>query len=221
MLTFTIKVLAVLAILGGSGAMAAENQQIKARSLVERQSDQSFVPDTNPLSGTCAENGLQDCIKNVLCFDPSQGQTCCHSKWGCPTGSFCLIDGKCCPDGLDPQKCAAENGVTLPADFTTETASSPLPAPTDVTTVDSITPKPKTTSPPKKFTGTTIASVTSTPTISSPPAVYTNKSMYTNVSSSPTISSPSAVFTGGANGQAMCGLVAAAVVALGLVGNIV
>lgn len=80
MLTFTIKVLAVLAILGGSGAMAAENQQIKARSLVERQSDQSFVPDTNPITGTCAENGLQDCIKDVLCFDPSQGETCCHSK---------------------------------------------------------------------------------------------------------------------------------------------
>lgn len=84
MLTFTIKVLAVLAILGGSGAMAAENQQIKARSLVERQSDQSFVPTTITGTGTCADRGEPVCAEladnTQLCYNPDQGDKCCSSK---------------------------------------------------------------------------------------------------------------------------------------------
>ena len=54
------------------------------------------------------------------CYDPTIGDICCFDKedpWACPKGSFCLVDGFCCPDGLDPTSCAADEGVSLPADF--------------------------------------------------------------------------------------------------------
>lgn len=46
---------------------------------------------------------------------------------GCPAESFCLTNQQCCPNGLDPAECAAERGITLPADFKTESAVNTNP----------------------------------------------------------------------------------------------
>jgi hypothetical protein len=45
----------------------------------------------------------------------------------CPGGSFCLTQGYCCPNELDPSTCALNNGVSLSAGFNTE-AVPPTPA---------------------------------------------------------------------------------------------
>ncbi|KAL8712366.1 MAG: hypothetical protein Q9225_006961 [Loekoesia sp. 1 TL-2023] len=111
-----------------AGALAGNLNQLVPRELQVRQ-DQSFTPSTSFGQGaTCADAfgaGYIDC--NGVCYNPGQGETCCSGNgdaYPCPSDSFCLIDGLCCPDGLPPNTCAAQNGVTLPADFSTNTATS-------------------------------------------------------------------------------------------------
>lgn len=45
----------------------------------------------------------------------------------CPAGSFCLVKGYCCPDGIDPKTCAINNNVELPADFNIASATKQAP----------------------------------------------------------------------------------------------
>jgi hypothetical protein len=80
--------------------------------------------------------------KNRLCYNPNMGQTCCSNNWACPSGSFCLVTGSCCPNvssrhvfevleldtncliqGQSPQTCANQNGVTISSDFQVPTTA--------------------------------------------------------------------------------------------------
>jgi hypothetical protein len=94
---------------------------------------QQFIPTTQTAAGdTCADAfgaGYLTCrektdSKNRLCYNPTLGQACCESTWACPNGSFCLVDPFCCPNGEDPNTCAAEKGVTLSSTFVTPSATS-------------------------------------------------------------------------------------------------
>ncbi|KAI4173699.1 MAG: hypothetical protein LQ346_008373 [Caloplaca aetnensis] len=111
-----------------AGALAGNLHQLLPRELQVRQ-DQSFTPTTNFGQGaTCADAfgpGYVDC--NGVCYNPGEGETCCAGNgdaYPCPNDSFCLINGLCCPDGLPAETCAAQNGVTLPQGFSTNTAAS-------------------------------------------------------------------------------------------------
>lgn len=120
-----------------SGSLAMDFQEwnkLNKRTIVPVQRRQTpggsaFVPGSNSGSGaTCADAfgaGFVQCGTGNECFDPSAGESCCQATYPCPSGSFCLINGYCCPNGLDVATCAAENGVTLPAGFTTSGAASP------------------------------------------------------------------------------------------------
>ncbi|KAL8704504.1 MAG: hypothetical protein Q9201_002345 [Fulgogasparrea decipioides] len=89
-----------------AGALAGNSVQLVPRELQVRQS-QAFSPETVPLSGTCAQNGLPDCN------DP------------CPGGNYCLnVNRLCCPNGLDRVTCAAKNGVKLPVSASSSTSHS-------------------------------------------------------------------------------------------------
>lgn len=96
---------------------------------VFKRQDYSFEPSTIP-GGCSAADGWAMCGAD-LCYLPSRGDVCCDpsSEWACPGGNFCLVDGLCCPDGLDPETCARDNGVTLPSDFNTSPAAASTPAP--------------------------------------------------------------------------------------------
>ncbi|PKS09329.1 hypothetical protein jhhlp_003943 [Lomentospora prolificans] len=116
-----------------------------------RRQGQAFDPDETSAPGAnCVEAfgpGYIECVPasataNRLCIIPSEGETCCDNKWGCPAASFCLVQDLCCPDGLDPQTCADQNNVDLPPDFVpggsnsssapsaTENSSAAVPSPT-------------------------------------------------------------------------------------------
>jgi len=86
--------------------------------LEARQQGGKFTPPTTTATGdTCADAfgaGYITCrdataTTNRLCYNPSIGQSCCSNTWACPSGSFCLANsnGNCCPNGLDPNTCAA------------------------------------------------------------------------------------------------------------------
>jgi hypothetical protein len=103
---------------------------------------QAFDPDETTGSGAnCIEafgEGYIECVPQTdseprLCINPDLGETCCNNLWGCPGGSFCLVQDLCCPDGLDPATCAAQNDVTLPPDFAVPSATSPHSAGPSVT----------------------------------------------------------------------------------------
>ncbi|KAL8656056.1 MAG: hypothetical protein Q9210_000494 [Variospora velana] len=130
-----------------AGAIAGNLNQLVPRELRVRQ-DQSFTPGTSFGQGaTCADAfgaGYIDC--NGTCYNPTDGETCCAGAGDacaskppqiriesladtsrtdpCPSDSFCLIDGLCCPNGLSAETCAAQNGVSLPQDFSTNAATS-------------------------------------------------------------------------------------------------
>ncbi|KAI4115930.1 MAG: hypothetical protein LQ345_003566 [Seirophora villosa] len=112
-----------------AGALAGNlKNQLVPRELQVRQ-DQSFTPSTTFGRGsTCADAfgpGFIDC--NGVCYNPGDGETCCAGSgdaYPCPSESFCLIDGLCCPDGLPAETCAAQNNVALPQGFSTNTATS-------------------------------------------------------------------------------------------------
>ncbi|KAK5661828.1 hypothetical protein OQA88_9931 [Cercophora sp. LCS_1] len=95
---------------------------------------QAFDPDESTGSGAdCVEafgKGYIECrapsgTQRRLCINPDLGETCCEASWGCPAKSFCLVEDLCCPDGLDPKTCAAQNDVSLPPGFGVPTATLP------------------------------------------------------------------------------------------------
>jgi len=125
----------------GSAALATQLNERFSDGLDPLTKRQQFVPTTTTAQGeTCADafgDGYVTCreksdTQNRLCYNPTIGQTCCSSSWACPSGSFCLVNPYCCPAGQDPKTCAAANGVSLSADFSTATASgtsaTPYPA---------------------------------------------------------------------------------------------
>jgi len=132
-------------------AQASDKNKMLVRfdSLGRRQ---AFDPGETTGSGAnCVEafgEGYVECrpasdTKNRLCINPSLGETCCNNLWGCPADSFCLVQDLCCPTGLDPKTCAAQNSVTLPAGFTVPTAPAvPSTTPPAVTSVGSSIPVP-------------------------------------------------------------------------------
>lgn len=129
-----------LALFGASSLVLAEkhtflqpSSNINVKSLLRRQSG-AFT--SNPVYGdgeTCQESfgpDSRECpstIGDSWCYTPSEGHSCCSEGYGCPAESFCLTDQQCCPNGLDPADCAAERGITLPADFKTESAVNTNP----------------------------------------------------------------------------------------------
>lgn len=90
--------------------------EARGLNVLEKRQDQQFQPTTTTATGdTCADAfgaGYETCREatdstNRLCYNPSIGQTCCSNQYACPSGSFCLNSGNCCPNGLDPNTCAA------------------------------------------------------------------------------------------------------------------
>ncbi|KAL3449961.1 hypothetical protein BJX65DRAFT_305425 [Aspergillus insuetus] len=115
--------------------------------LSKRQGGESFQPET--IASDCSD--LPMCGTSGYCYDPSIGQTCCpDGTWGCPSETFCLQDGYCCPDGLDPETCAEQNGITLtssdPEPTTTSSSSSSSSSSTPV--IPTTTSEPPATTPP-------------------------------------------------------------------------
>jgi len=118
--------IALSSLLWGASIVTAQlNERFVEDGLVKRQ---QFTPTTTTAEGaTCADafgDGYVTCREgsstvNRLCYNPSLGQTCCENpgQWACPAGSFCLVSGSCCPNGKDPQSCAADNHVSVSAGF--------------------------------------------------------------------------------------------------------
>ncbi|KAG7008826.1 hypothetical protein G7Y79_00004g014100 [Physcia stellaris] len=83
-----------------SSALASNLIATVPRQLQARQDDQSFVPGSTTVSA-CASDEIEcpgEFEGSKYCSLPSAGDTCCRQGYNCPGGSFCLIDGFCCPD---------------------------------------------------------------------------------------------------------------------------
>jgi hypothetical protein len=139
---------------------------------VSKRQDGAFDPDEETAQGdSCVEafgEGSVECrppsaTQNRLCIEPALGHTCCENSWGCPGGSFCLVQDLCCPDGLDPETCAEQNGVDLPPNFSTV----PTDVPQDTATAEPTASEVPSTSIPDDDTATV------EPTASVPPTTTT------------------------------------------------
>ncbi|KAL2106336.1 hypothetical protein VUR80DRAFT_6865 [Thermomyces stellatus] len=124
---------------------AAASSVLKRTVGVVRRQGEAFDPDEIPFTGECSDLGptYVECGP-LLCIDPAAGESCCDNQWGCPSDTFCLVDDLCCPDGLDPETCAADNGVELPDDFgnTDEPTAGPTEEPTSAPTESGVEPEP-------------------------------------------------------------------------------
>ncbi|KAL9594588.1 MAG: hypothetical protein Q9219_006948 [cf. Caloplaca sp. 3 TL-2023] len=187
-----------------AGALAGNLNQLVPRELQVRQ-DQSFTPSTSFGQGeTCADAfgaGYIDC--NGVCYNPGQGETCCPNNgdaYPCPSDSFCLINNLCCPDGLPAETCAAQNGVSLPQGFSTNTATS-AGLSTSQAPKATVSAVESTASSSEVFVPSTTAVVAATPypipgNATVPPASGTAGPSGTGAGNGPTV----APFTGGAAG---------------------
>ncbi|KAK3385747.1 hypothetical protein B0H63DRAFT_510470 [Podospora didyma] len=184
---------------------------------------QAFDPgETTGRGSTCVEAfgaGYIECVPKSatrtrpLCYNPTQGQSCCDNLWGCPRNSFCLVQDLCCPNGLDAKTCAIKNSVTLPPDFgvsktsttkkpsTTAPSSSPS-AYTDDPTLSTTESEAAPTSTDYDYDSTTTISkntVISYPSTTTNPGTGGNYSSTSKTpSSTSSTSSTSAVATAGA-----------------------
>lgn len=216
-----------------AGTLASNLNQLLPRELQVRQ-DQSFTPISNFGQGeTCADAfgaGSVDC--NGTCYNPNEGDTCCAGNgdaYPCPNNSFCLIDGLCCPDGLPAETCAAQNGVTLPQGFSTDTASSVGATTAEQTPRSTISVVVSSASPSSVFVPSTSAVVATPIPLPSPisdpppfplPSVIPGNATFPGGPAAPTgtgVFPPVDSFTGAAaNVKVYCGGLVAAV--LGVVG---
>ncbi|BCS17468.1 uncharacterized protein APUU_10296S [Aspergillus puulaauensis] len=144
-------------------AVVADNSLQLNHVLSKRQGDdQSFVPPTTP----GCPSGWPTCGTSNICYNPRRGDTCCpDGTWACPAGNFCLQQGLCCPDGIDPQTCAENEGITLTSSSTSEPTSAPEPTesesptssrpviPTGTSETPSGTPPASSSPAPPEFTG--------------------------------------------------------------------
>ncbi|KAG0634491.1 hypothetical protein HOY80DRAFT_1012437 [Tuber brumale] len=78
-------------------------------------------PITTNLSGGCQINGWARC--GNVCYDINNGGTCCNARanYRCIPGTYCLFNGLCCPNELDPETCAGNSGLQIPAGFSRPT----------------------------------------------------------------------------------------------------
>ena len=64
----------------------------------------------------------------------------CQLQGACNSGDYCLVDGYCCPAGVDAGQCALSLGVTLPATYVASTATvAPTADPAVTTSVPAYT----------------------------------------------------------------------------------
>ncbi|EON68442.1 hypothetical protein W97_07652 [Coniosporium apollinis CBS 100218] len=165
----------------------------------EYQPTTSFCGPGNTCEASCGP-GYIDCGDPTenLCYNPANAQTCCEpgsaDPWSCPNGDYCLVDGYCCPSGLDPTACALSYSVTLPATFVGPTTT---PGVLDSSSgVPNVTP--------------------AVATISSVPPGSTGTGSF-----SPSVASPSvAVFTGAASPNTITGRTGLIYGVLALIGNL-
>ncbi|CAZ85006.1 unnamed protein product [Tuber melanosporum] len=78
-------------------------------------------PLTSTLNGGCQINGWARC--GNVCYDIQNGATCCNASasYRCIPGTYCLFNGLCCPNELDPETCARNSGLQIPAGFSRPT----------------------------------------------------------------------------------------------------
>ncbi|KAA8648444.1 hypothetical protein EYZ11_000379 [Aspergillus tanneri] len=176
---------------------------IAGMEIFKRQSDsEAFVPNTTP---GCPDS-WPTCGTSGICYNPNEGQTCCPGgKYACPSGSFCLQDPYCCPNGLDPETCAKRYGITL-------TPSSPEPTETDQPT------EPTASVPSPSSSSSASIPVIPRPTSSTSSSPVSSSSAH---STAPTASPSSPLFTGGANAREMIGGAAIVLGGLGFLGNMI
>ncbi|PGH16729.1 hypothetical protein AJ79_01602 [Helicocarpus griseus UAMH5409] len=137
------------------------------RSVRARQEGDSFKPGQTSNFGQSCEDafggGYVQCGTGTVCYNPTAGQPCCSGKYACPSDAFCLTAGYCCPDGLDPETCAKQFGVSVPPTTTyppptiTEAYSTAPPPPSSTGSNYTVTPTTggvsPTATPPPFFTG--------------------------------------------------------------------
>ncbi|KAL8756726.1 MAG: hypothetical protein Q9184_004399 [Pyrenodesmia sp. 2 TL-2023] len=161
-----------------AGALAGNLNQILPRELRVRQDpnqvqgeDQSFVPTITDIeqAASCADAfgaGYFQCSNTNSCYNPGLGGSCCErngdSPYTCPPGSYCLIDNRCCPNGLSAETCAERFDITLPQGFSTDTADSVEEVTTAAQTPDS------TVAATQSSTSPSVSVPTTTPIIPTP-----------------------------------------------------
>jgi len=191
-----VQSLAFVALLVGE-ALAHDGFTHLNPGLLKRQG-QGFVPGTTP---GCPSD-WPFCGTSGICYSPARGDTCCpDGTYACPGGSFCLVDPYCCPNGLDPQSCAEQHGVTLPAGY----SSATLPPTTPSSVVSGGPTTPPATPPAVVTTAPPVFQNSTTPGAPTVPAVPT--------------SSSNPLFTGGASSQNIIGGAAVLGGALAFLGN--
>ncbi|KAN0068029.1 hypothetical protein V8E54_013957 [Elaphomyces granulatus] len=188
--------------------------QVNPGSLVRRQG-QGFIPTT--ILGCPA--GWPSC--GTICYLPSRGDTCCpDGTYACPGGSFCLVAPYCCDNGLDPQSCAQQYGVTLPAGYSSGATQPPAGYSSGATQPPAEYSSGATQPPAATPSGTPTGGASALPTITPPPAAYqsTTTAVVPTTPTVPTSSKP--LLTGGASSQNILGGAAALAGVVGLLGNI-
>ncbi|KAL3456044.1 hypothetical protein BJX64DRAFT_297054 [Aspergillus heterothallicus] len=193
----------VFASLLAAPALASPDQklaQLTGFGLSKRQGGESFQPGTIP--GSCGDWPI--CGTSGICYNPERGDTCCpDGTWACPGGNFCLQDGYCCPDGLDPATCAEQNGITL-----TSSTAEPTPTETSSSSTEDEEPTATTTS----TSSTPVIPTSSETTATTPPPSSSSAVPPTDTEVPPE-------FTGAANAHAIGGA-AAVLGGLGVLGNL-
>lgn len=164
----------------------------EARHVLDKRQDQQFSPTTTTATGdTCADAfgaGYETCREatattNRLCYNPSVGQSCCSNSWACPSGSFCLTSGNCCPNGLDPNTCAAIISSSSAAQASSSAVKAVVPSTNSTTTV----------------TKTSTSSVVLPSLSTAPYQVSTNATKVVASTGKPSSTTPAAQFTGAAS----------------------
>ncbi|PWW75440.1 hypothetical protein C7212DRAFT_281840 [Tuber magnatum] len=77
----------------------------------------AFRPPFTTQVGSCSSRGWATC--GNACADVANGATCCDRRisYRCIPGTYCLFNGLCCPNEVDPETCVRNSGLELPASF--------------------------------------------------------------------------------------------------------
>ncbi|KAL4886592.1 hypothetical protein BJY04DRAFT_177981 [Aspergillus karnatakaensis] len=159
-----LSVISLGLLMAGQGLAAHQKLAVSPNALLKRQGGEAFIPGTEE----GCDPSLPICGTSGICYDTALGESCCPGgTWACPGGSFCLQDPYCCPDGLDPETCAEQFGITLDPTTTAEPTS----------TTESSSSSSSSTSvpviPTSSETPTTTPSPTHTPTDPTDPPMHT------------------------------------------------
>ncbi|KAL2856081.1 hypothetical protein BJX68DRAFT_229998 [Aspergillus pseudodeflectus] len=112
----------------------------------KRQTGEAF----DPIEDETCPSDWPICGNSNFCYNTAEDYTCCPGQEHvCPPGSYCLQNPYCCPDGLDPETCAEEFGITLdPTPTATSTASTSTPVIPTTTSSATSTPTSSSAVPP-------------------------------------------------------------------------